>query len=170
MPALFFVGLLLINLIGCNGGNGESVKVLHSCELLSIDEIEAIIGAPVDKPPRETHKADEERSSWMSMCNYYAPDPGISVGFMIQPIAAKATPEEALNSYISSLKRNAPDYQMTPVPDIGKKAMWSADSGQLTIFTDNHMVIISALEKGASEEKTLALARKIGLLALEKLR
>jgi hypothetical protein len=97
--ALFFVCLLLINLTGCNGGDGDSAaKVLHSCELLSIDEIEVIIGAPVDTPPKETHKVDEERSFWMSMCNYYAPDPSISVGFMIQPLTVKASPEEALNS------------------------------------------------------------------------
>ncbi|MEE4242362.1 MAG: hypothetical protein V2I36_12915 [Desulfopila sp.] len=169
--ALFFVGLLLINLTGCNGGDGDSAgKVLHSCELFSIDEIETIIGAPVDTPPRETHKVDEEGNFWMSMCNYYAPGPGVSVGFMIQPLTAKASPEEALNSYISSLQSSVPDYQMTPVPDIGQKAIWSADSGQLTIFTDSHMVLVSTMEKGAAEEKTLALAREIGLLTLEKLR
>lgn len=165
--AVLFVAVLT----SCDSGNRSSRAAVHSCEVFTVEEMEELIGAPVDRPPRETHKEDEERGYWMSMCNYYAPEPGVSLGIMIQPFpAGQKTAQDAHDAYVESLKSGmGGEYEMAPVTGIGQIAFWNEPMKQLTVFGDAHMLLITSMMKDSSDEERLAFAKQIGTSALSRL-
>jgi hypothetical protein len=154
---------------GCNSSATKTASAIHGCQILTISEVEEILGAPVEQPPRETNKMDQESGRWLSMCNYYAPDANISVGIMIRPTLPKQpTPHAAYDAYVKNLKENLPDYEMKPVKDIGTKAVWNGAMGQLTIFEGSYMVIVSVIIKNGSNQEKLTLVKKLASALLSK--
>ena len=142
---------------------------VHGCEIFSKTEIAGLIGAEVDDPPRETHKV-QDSGFWMSMCNYYAPALGVSAGIMVQPFfPAGSSPDEAHRNYVQELKSAMPDYPMNPVAGLGVHSFWNGEMKQLTIFGARHLLILTVMIDGSTDEQRLALAEKFGVGTLEKL-
>lgn len=164
-----FLGTLLV--LGCDSAENKSTDLVHSCTLLTIQEVEKIIGATVEQPPQETLKEDKKSDFWMSMCNWYAPDADISLSVMIRPLPPeRKTPHAAFEAYTKSMGESMPEYKMTPVDGIGAKAVWNGPTGQLTIFNGSHLYIVSTLIKDAQEKEKLELVKKISQLVLLKMK
>lgn len=108
-------------------------------------------------------------SHWVSICNYYAPESGKSAGFMIKPFPRnQQNPDAAYEAYTKELKKEVPDLTMQPVKGIADRAFWTADAGQLTIFSNSHMYIFSASSKGSTDPEKLDLAKKLATAVLAK--
>jgi len=153
----------------CDNARPKVAPPIHSCEILTIAEVEGLLDATVERPPTETHNVQQDLSHWMSMCNYYAPDSGISVGFMIKPFPRNhQNPDAAYEAYTKELKNEAPDLSIQPVQGIAGRAFWTVETGQLTVFSNSHMYIFSARSKGSTDPENPDLARKIATAVLAK--
>jgi hypothetical protein len=153
----------------CDNSQAKVPAPIHSCEILTIAEVEEILGSPVEQPPRETHNEQKDLSHWMSMCNYYAPESGISAGVMIKPFPRNQKDlDAAYDAYTKELKEAMPDLDMQPVDGIAKRANWAGSLGQLTVFSDSHMYIISANFKGGTDQEKLDLAKKLATAVIAK--
>lgn len=163
ITSLFFVSSACC-LTACDNKPSQP-EAVHACELVPASEVESLIGATVDKPPMETHRVNKEHGYWMSMCVYYAPDENLSLSVMYRPFPQpEMSPVEVYESNIKELKAQLPDYPTDPIEGIGEKAFWSAPTGQLTIVSKRHVLLVS----GPGEDK-LDSAKKLGKLALSKL-
>lgn len=165
---LFIIVMLFVP--GCSSEPdtlfGEPIQ---ACSLLAHDEIETLFGSKVDSPPRETHKVDEQTGSWMSMCNYFAPESNLSSGIMIRPIAEGRSVDQAYEEYLAELQAALPDYEVGSVSGIGAKATWDGQTGQLTVFDGNYLLLVSAIQPGKGESEKLAFCRKVAEAVLNRL-
>ena len=50
------VVLAAVLALSCGSSTAKSTDPIHSCNLITVQEIEKLIGAAVDQPPRETHR------------------------------------------------------------------------------------------------------------------
>ena len=165
------LALAAVLALSCGSSTAKSTNPIHSCNLIGIQEIEGLIGAAVDQPPIETHKEEKDSPFWMSMCNWYAPDPGISLGVMIRPVpAGQKTLQAAYDAYAKSMQENMPDYKMVPVEGVGTIAAWNGPAAQLTIFHGSHAYIVTVMIKNGAEKAKLDLAQKTGQLVLSKMK
>ena len=166
---LGIVALFSFAIYSCDNSKPKVAAPIHSCEILTIAEVEGILGSPVEQPPAETHNIQKDLSHWVSMCNYYAPESGISAGFMIKPFPRnQLNPDAAYEAYTKELKKEVPDIAMQPVKGIADRAFWTADIGQLTIFSNSRMYIFSASSKGSNDQEKLDLAKKLATAVLAK--
>ena len=131
---LWIVALFSFAFYSCDSSKPNVAAPIHSCEILTISEVEGILGSPVEQPPTETHNVQKDLSHWVSMCNYYAPESGISAGFMIKPFPRnQQNPDAAYEAYTKALKKEVPDLDMQPVKGIADRAfLQSATHNQLT--------------------------------------
>ena len=156
-----------IFLSGC--GEDSKPKVIHSCQVFSEAEIKKLIDPSVEWPPKETHREDAENGYWMSMCNYFSAETGVSSSLMIQPFAPHTeTAEKALESYRASIKESLPDYDTKEIEAAGLKGLWNAQMGQLALFVEKHMILIGVLKKDMSEEEKLSFCQKFSEAVLAK--
>jgi len=166
---IWIVALISFAFYSCDTPKPKAAAPIHSCEILTISEVEGILGSPVEQPPAETHNVQKDLSHWVSMCNYYAPESGVSAGLMIKPFPRnQQNPDAAYEAYTRELKKEVPDLEMQPVKGIADRAFWAPDTGQLTIFSNSHMYIFSASSKGSSDQKKLDLAKKLATAVLAK--
>ena len=105
------IALSFLTFSGCDSSSKPKVvEPIHSCEILTVSEVAEILGSPVEQPPAETHNIQKDLSHWVSMCNYYAPESGISAGFMIKPFPRnQLNPDAAYEAYTKELKKEVPD-------------------------------------------------------------
>lgn len=163
--------LCTLFILSCDSSKNQSADLVHSCTLLTIQEVEGIIGASVEQPPQETLKEDKDSDFWMSMCNWYAPDVNISLGLMLRPLPpGQKTPQAAYEAYDRSMRDSMPEYKMLPVDGIGAKAVWNGPTGQLTIFNGSHLYIISTLIKDGQEKEKLDLVKRAAERVLSKMK
>jgi hypothetical protein len=88
---------------------------------------------------------------------------------MIKPFPRnQQNPDAAYEAYTKELKKEVPDLTMQPVKGIADRAFWTADAGQLTIFSNSHMYIFSASSKGSTDPEKLDLAKKLATAVLAK--
>jgi hypothetical protein len=168
---LWIVGLFsfAFAFYGCDNSKPEVAAPIHSCEILTIAQVEGILGAPVEQPPAETHNVQKDMSHWVSMCNYFAPESGISAGIMIKPFPRnQQNPDAAYEAYTQELKKEVPDLDLQPVKGIADRAFWTADIGQLTIFSNSHMYIFSASSNRSTDQEKLDLTKKLAAAVLAK--
>lgn len=164
---LALVGLLALLLGGCSASPESAQRPVRATELLTPAEIEVLLGAPVEQPPKESLQEKKEMGFWMSMVTYWAEPPGISVGLMIQPFAAGVDDAEAASAaYLRGLKASLPEYSAEVVAGIGSRALWDAASGQLTVFHNQRMYLITVSGSGARDK--FDLAKKAALIVLAK--
>ena len=146
-------------LSGC--GEDKKPKVIHSCQVFSEAEIRKLIDGSVEWPPKETHREDRDNGHWMSMCNYFSAETGLSASLMIQPFFPHSiSAEAALESYRKSMKESLPDHELKELGSTGSPMLWNAEMGQFTYFEDKHMVLITVGKKDMREEAKLSLCRK----------
>lgn len=163
------LGLLLLVLAGCSESSEAGKKPVMAMELLSPTEVEALIGAPVQQPPKETFQEKKEMDFWMTMVTYWAEQPGISLTLMVQPFAAgEDKAEVASAAYLKSLRTSLPDYSPEAVDGIGTLAWWDGSTGQLTVFHDQRMYLVTVNVGGGDSAKKFDLAKKAASLALAK--
>ncbi|WP_163337229.1 hypothetical protein [Desulfopila sp. IMCC35008] len=165
--------LFLLLLFFCPGCSSEPDTLfsepIQACSLFTHDEIETFFGTKVDNPPRETHKVDEQNGSWMSMCNYFAPETNQSSGILIRPIAKGRSVDQVYDEYVAELKASLPDYELGTISGVGTKATWDGQTGQLTVFEGTYMLLISVMQPTKSEEEKLAFCKQIAEAVLKKL-
>ena len=105
----------------------------------------------------------------MSSCNYYSPETNLSAGILIKPFFPyNKTVETAYENYTKDIKTNFPDYEMKEISDIGAKAIWNGQLGQLTFFEGKQMVIVSILQKSRDEEEKLKFCQKVAKALIDK--
>lgn len=167
---LFLMAVFLVLSCGCSSEPdvpfGEPIQ---ACSLFSHDEIETLLGAGVDSPPRMTHKVDEQTGSWMSMCNYFAPDSNLSSGIMIRPIAEGTSVDQAYDDYVAEMQAGVPDYEMATVSGLGTKATWDGQTGQLTVFVGRYVLLVSVMQPGKSAGDKLAFCRTLAEAVIKRL-
>lgn len=145
------------------------VDPIHSCEILTVSEVEKILGSPVEQPPSETHTEQKGLNHWLSSCSYYAPESKISATAMIQPLPYnKQEPEAAYDAYTKEFKEIWPGVDMQPVEGIANKAFWAESIGQLTIFSNSYMYIIGVTSKKRTAQETRDLVEQLATAVLAK--
>lgn len=165
--SIFLIVLTLSFLSGC--GEEKKMKVIHSCQVFSEAEIRKLIDPSVEWPPKETHREDAENDHWMSMCNYFSGETGLSASVMIQPYSPRTlTAKEAMETYRSSTKENLPDYEMKETGSNGSTALWNPEMGQFTLFTEKHMLLLGIMKKDMGEEVKLSFCQKLAEALLAK--
>lgn len=159
--------LLSTVLSGC--GEDKKMEVIHSCQVFEEAEIRELVDSSIDWPPKETHREDAENGYWMSMCNYFSTETGLSASMMIQPFFPHSiSAEEALQNYRASIRESLPDYEMKEIDAAGSPGLWNPEMGQLALFADQHMLLVTAGRKGMEEEAKLSLCRKLTEAVLAK--
>jgi hypothetical protein len=167
--------MLLTLVVGCGKGKSSSSKgaqvpdPIKACELVAQTEIESLIGASLDEP-RQTHNESENPKHWMSMCNYYSNEKGISIGITVVPHGRKVNGAEAFALYEADLKEGlGKDYKMELVEGIGEHAGWEKGTKQLTIFQGPFMLIVSAGSPEIEGAAALGLSKQLAEKVLAKL-
>ena len=161
------LGLLALVLGGCSASPESGRSPVRATELLKVTDVEALRGAPVEQPPKESFQEKKEMDFWMTMVTYWAEQPGISLGLMVQPFAAGVDEAEAASAaYLRGLKASLPEYSAEVVAGIGSQALWDEQSGQLTVFHRQRMYLITIGGKGAQDKFNLA--KKTALVVLAK--
>ena len=155
--------MLMAILAGCGNEQPKGAGLpdpVEACELLSKSVVESMIGGTVDEPHR-THNVNEDQKHWMSMCNYYSQEKGISIGITVIPHGRKVNGAEAFALYEAELKENLEGYQMEPVTGVGEYAGWEEGSKQLTIFQGPYMLILTAGSPEIAGNDALDLSKQL---------
>lgn len=168
-----FMGIIALSFLTFSGCDSSSkpkvVEPIHSCEILTVSEVEKILGSPVEQPPSETHNEQEDLNHWMSSCSYSAPESNISAGLLIRPLPNnKQEPEAAYDAYTKQYKESWPDVDIHPVEGIANKAFWAESLGQLTIFSNSYMYIVSARAKDRTDQEKRDLVEQLATAVLAK--
>ena len=157
--------IFFLAVTGCSGPDNKSGKKIKACTLLTLQEIESITGASID-PPKATEHSDKHTGFWMSQCNWFSPDTGISLGIMIRPLAPEGSnPETAYETMTQSLKKEIPGLVITPLAGMGKKAALIEDMGQILIFDETYSYIITVI----SSENKIAMAKALSNALMNKM-
>lgn len=161
-------------LTGCGDSNEPYISSrhpapVHACEILKASEVEAILGAPANKP-EETHKDKGTSEHWMSMCIYYSEEKQIGMGISILPHGRDVTGEEAFVQHENELKGAfGDDYKQENVAGVGDYAGWDTTTKQLTIFQGPYMVIAAVNSVNFEDAEALDITRKFSRQFLAKL-
>lgn len=170
ITTMFFL-ILICMLTGCESAMSEFAEPVEVCTLLKSAEVGAVLGATVEEPPRAMERIDEKSGYWSSMCNYYAPDPGISVSIMIRPILDKtAGPVRGYAAYIKEMQTIIPDYTLKEVAYLDEVAGYDVDMHQLVVFTNTHVLHITGLDSGKKIEVNLETSKRLANEVLERIR
>ena len=161
-------------LAGCGESNEADITTrspapVHACEVLKTSELEAILGAPANKP-EETHRDKDKSNHWMSMCIYYSEEKQIGMGISILPHGRDVTGEKAFVQHENELKRAfGDDYKQEVVTGVGDYAGWDSTTKQLTIFQGPYMVIAGVNSAKIEAADALNISKEVSRQFLAKL-
>ncbi len=152
---------------GCSGDGEQAAEGggIRACGLVTQAEMETIIGRSMQIPEEKIQRES-------TTCTYVSAeetggaenDVMVSVSLFVSA-HGDADAAVAYERYVTSLKKGA-GLDVTEVQGIGRKACWNEDVGQLTVFTDRHMLLLSA---GPGGQGTLEISRRIVDTALPRL-
>lgn len=166
--------LIIVMLNGCSSKKEEAVssllpESLQACEILSMADVEALIGGAVDEP-RKTFKEQDSPGFWMSMCNYYSQERQISLGITVKPHGKRENGRQAFAEYETELASSlGSDYKLESVSGIGDAAGWDASSKQLTVFKGPYLVIVGVVSPKLDAHDALNLCKQVCNKFLAKL-
>jgi hypothetical protein len=152
---------------GCSGDGEQAAEGggIRAWGLVTQAEMETIIGRSMQIPEEKIQRES-------TTCTYVSAeetggaenDVMVSVSLFVSA-HGDADAAVAYERYVTSLKKGA-GLDVTEVQGIGRKACWNEDVGQLTVFTDRHMLLLSA---GPGGQGTLEISRRIVDTALPRL-
>lgn len=158
--------LTILTLISCSSKKETAVSAsllepVKTCEVLSVAEVEDLIGGSVDAP-RKTFKEQGSPKLWMSMCNYDSQERQISMGITVKPHGKKENGKQAFADYEAELvSALGPDYKLEDVSSIGDAAGWDPSSKQLTVFKGPYLVIVGVVGPNLEAQDALSLCKKV---------
>ena len=172
-------GLVLASLwIGCGGGERQQQAAagdqsqpaarVAACEVLSMAEVGEAIGTTVQRTePREVEDPSDS-TRYMTSCTYIAER---GQGLMTTSLILRRSPEvgdaaAGLNNYVEGVRREAGEYSLEPVAELGPGAGWHTETTTLYVFRPGWMVSL-AMDRNAPSP--LDGAKQLTSKALERL-
>lgn len=166
--SVLLILLLLLGLAGCSGdGEREAVDGVKACTLVSQTEMEEISGRKMQAPVEKTHGQGAASTCAWNSEDATGKDAGAPMKSFALLVSAfgESDAKGAYDSYVASLKKTA-NIDVTEIEDIGEKACWSEEVGQLTVFSRGHTLLLTA---GPKEQGQLDICRRIMAKALSRL-
>jgi len=168
---LGLVSLLIMLAIspGCSGSNdkGSVEKATNACAQLSKEQVSKILGEEFGDPKEEVRK-NNKGEVVMSSCTFSPSGKTSLTSLNVLSVPRKdiANPHAALKEHFRSLQENLGDksYSWETLEGVGQAAGYDPQMGQMTIFNQGYMLILSL--RGRPQEKTKELLVKLGRTAL----
>lgn len=140
-----------------SGGKGESSEVPGACSQISAREVSLTLAEDFGEP-EEQSKENDEGQRVMSTCRFSARGDGSFTSFSLMLVARPEIDDvnEALERHLVSMAEatGQKDLKMERLNVVEDgAAVYDAQMGQVTVFKENRMMILSLMAPNKEEQK-----------------